>query len=299
MATKIEPMKIDYAEAEDALVYIEDDAWVLEQKFDGARVYVEWNVDDGFTWHGAATFAAAKQHFPKLEAEMEAWFRDAGVSIIHLDGELIVADGTYIVFDLPALLLMSTFWAVSNNAPYRIRRRTLQRLIDHDPQTHPSIITNVMAETTEQKQWLWERIQAAGVEGAVAKRSEMIYEPGKRSKDTAKLKLVKTADLVVLDTRRTFKPDGITVHTGSAKLGYTLLKDHGETVEELGSVFICSASLIGKDLTIEPGDVVELAYLYRDDRGGLVQPRIIRKRLDKLPEECTEAQFPKYSREVV
>ena len=71
-------------------------------------------------------------------------------------------------------------------------------------------------------------------------------------------------------------------------------------------VKLCSSSLIGKDLSIEIGDVVEVSYLYREPGGSIVQPRIMRKRWDsrsqsgdKRPEECTDDQFKPYSREVV
>ena len=57
-------------------------------------------------------------------------------------------------------------------------------------------------------------------------------------------------------------------------------------------------SVIGKP-HVEPGDVIEVAYLYRAATGGLIQPRMTRIRHDKSPRECGIDQFVSYSREIV
>lgn len=287
------PMKLSEVDVADAEQYIQDENWVMEQKMDGSRVLVEWVHGQGFTWHGAATHAAAKQHFPALEEQLQSLFAHADVRRVILDGELMIRTGGYRLFDMPMLLHGPTYLAVSEDTPFWQRRETLELLHGtwHDSSEDIKPVRSM--RHADGKRALWHAINASGVEGAVVKRLDGLYQPGIRSKDQLKLKLVKTADLVVLSTRRTFKPDGVTVHTGSAELGV-----FGPDVDsELRKV--CAASLIGKDLTIREGDVVEAAYLYREPGGNLVQPRILRKRLDKKAWECTDEQFPVYSREEV
>jgi ATP-dependent DNA ligase len=143
--------------------------------------------------------------------------------------------------------------------------------------------------SVEEKELFWERVKFSGVEGAVSKHLDSHYLPGMRSKQWVKHKLVKAAEAVVMKAERTFKPNSTVVHKGSADLG--VYRD-GQLVK------IGSASLIGKDLTIEPGDVVEFEYLYFTGSAP-IQPRITRKRFDKEPEECTFEQFPAYTRREV
>jgi hypothetical protein len=79
---------------------------------------------------------------------------------------------------------------------------------------------------------------------------------------------------------------------GSATLG-VLDPRLGPT--ELIPVGACS--LIGKP-QVSVGDVIEVAYLNWTG-SALYQPRMTRVRTDKLPEDCTMAQFRPYSRRVV
>jgi hypothetical protein len=61
---------------------------------------------------------------------------------------------------------------------------------------------------------------------------------------------------------------------------------------------IGNASLIGKELTIDVGSVVEVDYLSFSGT-ALVQPRIVRQRFDKTADDCEFSQFPVYTRDVV
>ena len=62
-------------------------------------------------------------------------------------------------------------------------------------------------------------------------------------------------------------------------------------------VTISRASMIGKDPTIQVGDVVEVDYLAWTG-ASLLQPRIIRKRYDKRAGDCSMDQFAPYTRKV-
>lgn len=274
------------------LKYIENDDWVLQQKFDGTRIQMQWDEPSAeIFWSNNGIdpvgHAAAKLKLPALEAVLRPYI-DGARSLI-LEGELLIRTGEFVLWDL---------LIENDNRPWLDRHNHLGKFfgatVGFD---HPLIRATPTASTREEKAVLWERIKEAGVEGAVSKLITSTYVPGIRSKEWVKHKLVKSADVVVLSADRTFKPDSMVVHKGSAGLGIFV---NGELKK------FTAASLIGKDLTIEPGDVVEINYLYLEPGGAPVQPRIVCKRWDaatrdgdKLPEDCDLAQFPAYSREVV
>lgn len=282
--------------------YIENPEWVMQQKFDGTRVMATYRADTGHIhWSNdgvkSLTHAAAKLKVPALDLILHSVLSEIsgklGSDEVSLDGELLIRTGEFVVWDILTPDRLDASWEV--------RFIDLQLFFDRLAAWAPGqdlVKQTPTAFTAIQKRELWERVNATNVEGAVSKHRESTYQPGVRSKVWLKHKLVKTADLVVVGTKRVFKPGSQVVKEGSAKLAVY----NGVILED-----IVSASLIGKDLTIDIGDVVEVAYLYREPgAGGLVQPRIIRKRWDaasgqgdKRPEDCGYDQFPEYSREVV
>lgn len=286
-------MKLSDVGSSDAEVepYLSNPNWVLQQKFDGTRIQAQWNPAMGtihFSNNGidGVTHAAAKLKLPALMDELLPEFNNWIVPVT-LEGELLIRTGEFVVWDL-----------LVGDDPEKWGT-TAERLVQLEEMlTHTNgpghewclVKLSPTARTEEEKRRLWAEINLANVEGAVSKHLDSQYVPGVRSTQWVKHKLVKTADLVVTSTTRDFKPDSQVVHKGSAGLAF--VRD-----DEL--VPIASASLIGKDLTITAGDVVEVAFLYREPGGGLVQPRILRKRWDKPADECTEDQFPVYSRSVV
>lgn len=315
----LKPMKVSHAADEVVSVLLEDPRWVLEQKMDGARALavvtfpadgpaqVEWLSSSG----GPLKFAAAVQHLANIENDLIMPLQVGAVDEVILDGEIIVSTGEFHLFDMPHLVADS-HTRVTPEHTYGWRRQMLAELFDG--WDHSGAIRQVAsAGTSHDKQALWAAIQAQGAEGAILKHVDGTYRSGIRTKEQVKAKLVKTADLVVLSANRTFKDNGV-VHTGSAGLGVYVTPEYVQdnpgkyTIPAGGDLHegpfilpIVSASLIGKDLTIAQGDVVEVAYLYRDAKGGLIQPRILRKRLaeEKRPEDCTLEQFPTYSRATV
>ena len=284
--------------------YIEDPEWIMQQKFDGTRDMMTYNRGSrSVHWSNDGeknlTHAAAKLKVPALEAilrpTVEAYEAHHLEGTLCLDGELLIRTGEFLVWDLiidePTL-------------PWEERHEKLEafmRLLEvHHGPFQDLVKISPTARTLEEKVAMWAAVKELNVEGAVSKKRDSMYLPGIRTKEWVKHKLVKTADLVVLEVRRVFKPNSKVVKEGSAKLA---IWD-----QEKGDWHpVCSASLIGKDLTIEPGDVVEVNYLYREPGdGGLVQPRITRKRWsgineegDKMPMDCGFDQFPEYSRSVV
>jgi hypothetical protein len=285
--------------------YLSNSSWLLQQKFDGTRIQAQWSPTGEILFSNdgvkPVTHAAAKLKLPALEAELTPLFKHIGHDgPVTLEGELLIRTGEFVVWDL---LVGSD---PSQWASTILRTHMVRDLFAELAGQMNLVSATPTAFTESQKRALWELINASNVEGAVSKHHDSPYVPGARSTQWVKHKLVKTADLVVMTAERTFKPEGpgrpanTVVHKGSASLGYV------DPASSTGTTFIAAASLIGRDLTIAPGDVVEVAYLYREPDGGLVQPRILRKRWDavsgtgdKEPRECTVDQFPVYSRAVL
>ncbi|QGZ16658.1 DNA ligase [Microbacterium phage Dewdrop] len=337
----ITPMKMTDIPVTDFDLYVNDDDWVLEQKHDGARalVHVLRSGDGGFLFEwfasggGPLKFAAAALHFEALQTALGRIMADNDIVEAWFDGELMPEEGTLRLFDVPMLLWFENRRLnVYPEDSYANRKFVLTGL-EIAQTAAERIEVTYSATTSEEKLELWEKINAAGVEGGILKHVMASYEPGVRSKQYRKLKLVKTADVIVSSVERKFDHKGMVTH-GSAGLEVMIrpeqdprpwispvagkrLSDEAIKTLEVGTkaqqaralahVFsprdrlpVGAASLIGKDLTIDVGDVVEVNYLYW---GGdaLVQPRIVRKRLpeEKPADDCWIDQIPAYSRRAV
>lgn len=337
----IKPMKMTDVGLDAFEKHVELENWILEQKMDGARALMTWTKEHGFTWQasggGPLKFAAAAQHLPELQRQLLEFFDVNRLERIVLDGELMTEDGEYRVFDVVEavrkdepthLVSMGDILARRIGARSMLFNTAFQQAL-----ALPMVKQVFTARGADEKRDLWERVNAAGVEGAMLKDLSGVYEPGVRTKTQLKLKLVKTADVVVTSVKRTFDHKGMVTH-GSAEIALRISPegdptpwksevtgkrlseaDHRKlssgtkaqqaralafTYQPRELLPVGASSLIGKPLTIEEGSVVEVAYLYW---GGdaLVQPRIIRERLreEKLPEDCWIGQIPAYSRKSV
>lgn len=268
-----------------------DDRFAVEQKMDGTRVLVEISPEglQGFSQRngGVLKHTAATQHLDRLSAALEplVTFCRLSDSRVVLDGELLTGPGTYHVFDLPV-------WEVGGDGilaerTYEQRRVALHGILQ--PLIMSDVVHLVKTATTFEEKWgLYNSVKEAGAEGVMIKDLQATYEPGKRVSHSVKVKHAKEADVIALHVTRGRNEAGREV--GSCTFG--VYDDEGEQVQ-LGS-----CSLIGKPVVVA-GDVIEVRYLFRQEGGALVQPRLMRLRYDKEPTECTFAQFPAYSREVI
>lgn len=215
---------------------------------------------------------------PPIAAELIGLLQDAEVWTAILDGEVMPESGEFRIFDL--VQLSHTEAGVTELAMthgYGARRAVLSSMIP----ANGARISLVLSTTGEiAKRALWEAIVAAGVEGAVAKRLDAVYVPGTRSPSMVKMKITKDADVIVTSWER---PDR--TH-GSAT--FAVYEDGA--LKEIGA-----CSLIGKP-NVEVGDVIEVEYLYVGAGDRLIQPRMKRRRTDKLAIDCTTEQLPSYSK---
>lgn len=329
----VKPMKMTDIPVTDFEQYVNDDDWVLEQKHDGARALIYYRSGT-FLWlasgGGPLKFAAAKLHFAELEKSLQDLANHWEIREAIFDGELMPEDGSLRLFDLPYLHVSSlTMPSVAPENSYTYRRAALVSLMSGLEESERLQLT-YSAQTPEEKQALWDRINEAGVEGGMLKHLYAPYESGTRTKMQRKLKLVKSADVVVMAAERKFDTKGMVTH-GSADLavvidpktdprpyrsevtGKRLSEEEfqalangtkAQKARALAHTFdprtmypIGAASLIGKDHSIGVGSVVEINYLYWTGE-GVIQPRIMRKRREeeKLAKDCTIDQLPAYSK---
>lgn len=257
---------------------LEDDKIVAEQKMDGVRVLAHFEApgEVRFTQRGGRPvgFHAAKQHLKRLAQHLLSVEYPPLVGYV-VDGELMIATGEYRMFDM--------IWPDMLHEEYQSRRHNLASYFGRDDRGVLSIVR--MAYGFE-KYKLREAVLNGGGEGFMLKHLESPYEPGKRVTHSVKVKFVKTADAVVTKVTRGRNEAGREI--GSINFAV----NDGEKAVPMGA-----CSVIGKP-EVKEGDVIEVAYLYRGAGGMLIQPRMMRIRHDKLPIECTEDQFPAYSREV-
>lgn len=247
------------------------DDWVAEQKMDGTRGLIRL-TKEGVDWNGLA-HTAATQWVSKIEKGLAGIPLQEGDSI-WLDGEIMIENGEFRVFDLPYAHI-SGVRVVSLDTPFRGRRVMLEivALLFEEP---VSLVGQAQGE--EEKAELLRRAEKAGAEGVVFKHLNFGYSPGIRVKHQLKHQFIKRADVVVMERKPT-----------SATVG--VYRD-GELVKMGG------CSMIGKE-DARPGEVVEMMFLYLTGAGVLYQPRMVRIREDKAPQECTFDQFRSYTREAV
>lgn len=264
------PMLAASMEVEGLPLSIRNPRQVMEQKLDGHRILLR--VQDGLS-----PLALTRGGMPYTKALPKNLTRGLPAGRWVLDGELV--DGTYWVFDM-----LDANGMISESTPFSERRAILEAFMSLV--STPCIRLVPQAVTQQEKQALVDRCRNEGAEGVMVKVLAGRYRPGARSVDVLKAKFVETADVVVLDVR----DDG----KDSVRLGAYQLT--GQTLVDVGR-----SSLIGKEKNgkIQKGDVLEVRYLYMGSGDRLYQPTILRKRYDKLPQECTTDQFKHVSKKVL
>jgi ATP-dependent DNA ligase len=272
-------MLYESAEIRDLPELAADALIAVEQKCDGVRLLTEI-TPDGVRFFGAAgdpiRFPAATQWFLPLAASLA--LPDGSDAAVTLDGELMIEDGTYVVFDLPYLRIGGEVLSRPGETLLGTRRLLLEEITDSDD-WKPGVRLVAHAVTPDEKIRLVAAVgEEIGGEGFVLKRRDSVYQPGVRVAHSLKCKFVWTAEVIVTSFERT-------ATTGSARLA--VFDAAGELVPVGG------CSLIGKP-AVEAGCVIEVAYAHF--RGAMIQPRMVRRRDDKQPEACTTAQFMAYSK---
>lgn len=172
------------------------EGWVMEVKLDGVR-WQSW-IGPGDPRHGTEVrhWIGRNGNRSTAPAAVDARLRLLPADTI-LDGEL-VADGQWgdraggkrkrlVVFDVMRLAGHDV-----TVLPYRQRRELLEKMFGAGG---PDVMLATQAPVDEDTLTTWMEL---GFEGAVAKRLESPYRPGKRSRDWWKIKPQSTAEAVVI-----------------------------------------------------------------------------------------------------
>lgn len=278
------PMKFEHTSLDQLEGFISDPSWAIEQKMDGTRALVKI-TDQGITFltHGgrALKHTAATQWFDSLRKSLAAVQRlvKPGERCF-LDGEILCETGELYIFDAPEINLGGKIVCVPGHT-LQLRRKIMDMLFGCPLLGgRPNIRLAYQARSREEKEMLVRSVMDAGAEGVMVKRLDSSYEQGKRVLHSLKVKVTRTADVVVTKRNTGGACNAILAVTG----------DDGELVN------VGACTMIGKP-DAQPGDVIEVEYLYKIE--ALYQPRMVRIRDDKRPEECGLDQFVTYSKEIL
>jgi len=251
------PQLLNSIGEDEAQRLLTDEAWGLQEKFDGRRIMVavRGGLAEGSNRKGLCVALPQEvvdslTHLPDCE----------------MDGELL--GGEYVVFDL--LKLDATDLRLS---PYRVREEVLRDLLK--PGFGPCVRVAETAWSAADKQAEYQRIAAAGGEGVVFKKANAASVAGRPASGGAqvKCKFYATCTCVVAaqnDQR-------------SVRLS---LWDEADKPVGVGSV------TIPPNKTIPPvGALVEVRYLYAYPGGSLYQAAYLGERDDLDAGDCVLKQL--------
>ena len=238
--------------------------WVCQRKIDGERVAIE--VVDGvvvaYNRDGNTKAKISRDHL--------------AVFTVFTEGRWVF-DGEVVGRSLHLFDLVACPGRVSDHDPFVDRYAALQIIVDElalDPEFVAIVPT---ATTPAEKRAMLQAVVDEQREGLMFRAVTGTYQLGGRSPDLLKLKFVNEADCVVIER----VPGKQSVRCG--------VHDHAGALVDVGPV-----TIIGKG-DIEPGDVIEVRFLYVLDPANpvMVQPRIVRKRdpLEKPANACSIDQF--------
>ena len=209
--------------------------WTFEPKYDGIRILAF--VADGSVSLLSRNGNSKTAQFPEIVAALAGLSRTRKKPFV-LDGELVAMDGdtparfqqlqnrmhatdrmaitartgdtpvAYVVFDI----LLDGDEALINEAQHVRRAHLLQLLIPPVPH-----VLRVSDSLSGNAATLLRQARARGWEGVIAKRTDAIYEPGRRSRAWLKLKVEQRQEFVVGGYT---EPRNSRQHLGAILLGY-------------------------------------------------------------------------------
>lgn len=269
------PMKFKEAPVEELPKYVSDPQWIVQQKVDGVRAMLVMEGGErpwfrngtGGVLSSATAQATTNPILAALPGHPDG---EAGYTI---DGEVL--NGVYYVFDL-----------IRHDLP----EATLAYRLDALSVWHAAVVAAGLGArvqllptgfTVEEKAALGRAVLTEQGEGWIVKRLDSKYDFGSRVTHSLKLKITSTVDVVVMARNR------------DSKSNFVVGLHRDGVLTEVG----CS-SAIGKP-DAQPGDVIEVKYLYVGADGRLVQPTVMRTRPDKAAADCTADQLRHVNKSVV
>lgn len=252
--TGFRPQLLNEIEEEDVELYITHPDWCAQEKYDGRRR--SFVVQDGVsTPTNRKGLSIASE--PNVEAEiLKLMGRSNGI----LDGE-DMGKGV-MIFDFPVI-----------GMPYKDRYDHLSKLFMNRTMTYIELVAT--AWTTTEKRALYKKLKKDNAEGIVFKNIKAGFMPGRPNSggDQLKFKFCATATVHVMGVNKTKRSISVAVYDGKEKV-------------EVGNVTVYPNQSIPN-----PGDIVEVKYLYYFPGGSLFQPVLLGERDDMGLEDCTLEQL--------
>jgi len=252
------PQLLNAVEQDSVVSLLEDDAWMLQEKFDGHRRMME-QLDSGT--YRSINRKGLEVGMPKTT--LDGLMKLCIDSNTRLDGELI--GDVFWVFDV---LELAGKDQRSLSAEQRIQ--VVTKLIGVGNE-HVRIVQT--ASNTEYKKALYAKVVNDGGEGVVFKRKDSPYVPGRPNSGGTQLKFkfYATATFIVKGHKDAKNSVELGLYDVSRSLGFV-------TIPANFNIPII-------------GSLVEVRYLYAYPNGALAQPCYLGVRDDIDRQSCVEAQL--------
>ena len=244
---------------DDAETLMTDDQWWMQEKFDGKRILIRKSGPE-------ITGINRKGLTVALPETVVQQARQVSADGFLIDGESV--GDVYYTFDLLELAGKDL-----RQQPYSQRLRMLTSLGFSDPNAAIRPVTTTIG--TKQKRQMLAQLQKQNREGAVFKRHDAPYSPGRPASggNQLKLKFYSTASCIVAAVNRGKRSVAIELCDGDQRVA-------------VGNVTIPPGRPVPK-----PGEIIEARYLYAYPGGSLFQPVFLGRRDDLAAAECKLAQL--------
>ncbi|MBW8350930.1 DNA ligase D [Bacillus sp. IITD106] len=296
--------------------------WLYEIKYDGFRGILEWTEERSFLW--SRNGKDLMPQFPELEDFLHSK-RDKASELLPLilDGEITILENKhkanfgqlqirgrmktkqkieessrirpckYLVFDL-----LSQKGASTENIIYTKRKELLLSLCEQlGFSLHPNMGEESMVQyipPTSDFFSISETMKNSMSEGIVAKKTNSLWEAGKRTTSWIKIKNWKTVScfLTAYDQNNGFFYVGVFKDQKIFSLGNFINGMDLETKTALRKSIIENAQEKNEDiLYIHPGICIDLHYIEWNGEQQLREPFFSKIRFDLHPDDCTYEQF--------
>ncbi len=257
------PQLLNEIDEELAIKLIEDDDYMMQEKWDGRRRLIVKDGDDIKSGNKLGQVISSILNPIKEDIEL------IPINSITLDGEIM---GEYIML----------FDVILDDIPAKARYEILKTIFESE-EIYESIRLTKTAFSTVDKTIMFNQAKKSNAEGVVFKKKDSLYLAGRPNSggDQLKFKFTATATCIVKS-----------IHDTKRSIGLSLFEHpfNGNGID-VGNCTVYPNMEIPKT-----GTLVEVKYLYMIKGGSLYQPVLIGPRDDVNMSECTVKQL-KYKRE--
>lgn len=255
--TGLRPQLLNPIDEAEAARLLSDPAYWAQEKFDGRRTFIKKQGSDIIATNRMG-----------LSVGLLDTVLQVAQSIAHdfiIDGELM--GDSLCAFDILALDGQPL-----TGIRYSVRLEALHRTFGA---LTGGIIVTSTARTTSDKTVMYAQFQAEKKEGVVFKRHDAVYTPGRPNSggDQFKFKFYATCSAIAASGRN-----------GKRSIALELVD--GQRITQIGNVTVPA----NQDIP-QPGQIVEIRYLYAYPQGSLYQPVLLGVRDDIEREACTIGQL--------